>query len=229
MRYAVSVSARGTLTVRHARATAAAGTRAVTAPKFATCPGTSKSAPKSGNCPIGALRANKTLRLVVAAQIRTAAKAASQVTVIVAVTAPGLSQAEASVTAVVGPGTPSPGASSPSSLPSTPVPATTLSPLPGTTVTPNNLSGLFPVVTPGPKSSRAATHRHPARATRFTTTAAGQPIGARLIGPQLVGLVALAVAITLAVARLSLRRATPRAATRQDPPADQGPDPDRRS
>ncbi|MHB1434323.1 MAG: hypothetical protein ACYCVZ_19665 [Streptosporangiaceae bacterium] len=229
VRYAVSVSARGTLAIRHARATATAGSRVVTTPKFSTCPGTRKSAPKSGNCRIGALRANKTLKLVVAARIRTAAKAGAEVTVTVAVTAPGLSRAEASVTAVLGPGTPSPGASSPSPLPSTPVPTTTLSPLPGTTVTPNNLSSLFPVVTPGPESCRTATHRHRVRASRFTTAAAGQPIGARLIGPQLVGLVVLAVAITMAVARLSLRRATPPADTRQDPPADRASDPDRRS
>ena len=218
VRYAISVSARGSLAIRHARATATAGSRVVTTPKFAACPGTRKSAPKSGDCRIAALRANKTLKLVVAARIRTAAKAGSQVTVTVAVAAPGLSQAAASVTAVVGAGTPSPGATSPSPLPSTPVPTTTLSPLPGTTVTPNNLSSLFPVVTPGPKSSSAGTHRHPARAARFTTTAAGQPIGARLIGPQLVGLVVLAVAITMAVARLSLRRATPPTDARQDPP-----------
>ncbi|MDA8319572.1 MAG: hypothetical protein M0030_07170 [Actinomycetota bacterium] len=213
VRYAISISARGTLAIRHARATATAGSRVVTTPKFAACPGTRKSAPKSADCRIDALRANKSLKLVVAARIRTAARAGSQVTVTVTVTAPGLSQAAASVTAVVGAGTPSPGATTPS-----PIPTTTLSPLPGTTVTPNNLSSLFPVVTPSPKSSSAATHRHRTRAARFTTTAAGQPIGARLIGPQLVGLVVLAVAITMAVARLSLRRATPPTDARQDPP-----------
>ena len=67
-------------------------------------------------------------------------------------------------------------------------------------------AGLFPTVTPSPASAaasgNAAAHRTKARATAAGSTL---PLNTRLIGGQLAGLVILAAAIAIAVARLSFR------------------------
>jgi hypothetical protein len=71
-------------------------------------------------------------------------------------------------------------------------------------------AGLFPTVTPSPASAaasgNAAAHHAKARATSAGSTL---PLNTRLIGGQLAGLVILAAAITIAVARLSVRPQRP--------------------
>ncbi len=216
LRYVVSI--RGTLPARHVQATASVRTQTMTAPRFALCPGRRTTTSKVGTCTISTLRANKTLKLTIAARIRKKVTAGTQATLTIAVAAPGVSQAKTSITAVVGHSAPSP-------TPVTPSTSTaTLSPLPGTTVTPNNLSGLFPVVTPAPSPSQPGVRRRPGRSAGLTTTAAGQPIGSRLIGAQLVGLVVLAVAVILAIARLSLRRSVSLTRSEAHPTTDHLPD-----
>jgi hypothetical protein len=71
-------------------------------------------------------------------------------------------------------------------------------------------AGLFPTVTPTPSSAAAsgsaAAHRTKARATSAGSTL---PLNTRLIGGQLAGLVILAAAIAIALARLSFRPQRP--------------------
>jgi hypothetical protein len=71
-------------------------------------------------------------------------------------------------------------------------------------------AGLFPTVTPSP-SSAAASGNAAAHHTKARATAAGNtlPLNTRLIGGQLAGLVILAAAIAIAVARLSFRPQRP--------------------
>jgi hypothetical protein len=98
-----------------------------------------------------------------------------------------------------------------STLPGTTLPGTSLSTLPGGAFTsPTDPSGLFPTVSPttstsDPSGQAAKDPSHP-----DATTASGTlPLDSRLIGGQLIGLIVLAGAITIAIARLSLR--TPKA------------------
>jgi hypothetical protein len=89
----------------------------------------------------------------------------------------------------------------PPSLPALPDPA----PLTGS----SDPAGLFPTVTPSPSS--AAESAHAAHRTKVRATSAGNtlPLNTRLIGGQLAGLVILAAAIAIAVARLSFRPQRP--------------------
>jgi hypothetical protein len=69
-----------------------------------------------------------------------------------------------------------------------------------------NLGSDFPQVSPSPNvapTPSASTHQHPVEVTDLS---AGLPLDVRLIGGQVVGLAILAAAITIAVARLSLRK-----------------------
>ena len=69
-----------------------------------------------------------------------------------------------------------------------------------------NLGSDFPQVSPSPNVAPSASqsqHQHPVEVTDLS---AGLPLDVRLIGGQVVGLAILAAAITIAVARLSLRR-----------------------
>jgi len=100
-----------------------------------------------------------------------------------------------------------PGAGNGSNLPPPSVPGITN---PGVGVSnPNpagNLGSDFPQVSPSPNAAPSASesqHQHPVEVTDLS---AGLPLDVRLIGGQVVGLAILAAAITIAVARLSLRR-----------------------
>jgi hypothetical protein len=61
----------------------------------------------------------------------------------------------------------------------------------------------FPKVSPGPDSSTSAS------VIRVSDVSASFPLDTRLVGGQLIGLAVLAAAVTIAVARLSLRRQRP--------------------
>lgn len=173
-------------------------------PKFALCP-----AIHEASCSIGALPAYQAYELVVTDLIGKNATPGQQVSLTVDVQgqaappASGLSPAEATITTLVGSPTTSPspvdsgGAGDGSSLPSIPG-------FPGTTISPSGLSSLFPVVTPSPTPSngKASGKR---KVTKATSTASSLPIDPRLIGGQLAGLAVLMAAITMVVARLSLR------------------------
>jgi len=115
-----------------------------------------------------------------------------------------LSPAEAAITTVVGQASPSPSPSPSSTVPPT-LPPVTFPPQPGSAVSPTNLSGLFPVVTPSPTPSPTSSPQPGHSSAGITPTASTLPLDPRLIGGQLAGLAVLAAAITMVVARLSLR------------------------
>jgi hypothetical protein len=79
--------------------------------------------------------------------------------------------------------------------------------IPGLPSPAGNVGSAFPQVLPSPQPS-PNTVPH-ADAIRATDVSAGLPLNVRLIGGQLVGLAILAAAITIAVARLSLRGTRP--------------------
>jgi hypothetical protein len=100
------------------------------------------------------------------------------------------------------------------------IPATSLptGTVPGLGIQPTgNLGSAFPQVSPSPSptsATGAASHRP---STKTIDLSAGLPLDVRLIGGQVIGLAVLAAAITIAVARLSLRR-------QPQPPGEDGPD-----
>jgi hypothetical protein len=78
--------------------------------------------------------------------------------------------------------------------------------IPGLGVQPTgDLGSAFPQVSPTSSASAAADPRH-AHETHTVDLSAGLPLDVRLIGGQIIGLAVLAAAVTIAVARLSLRR-----------------------
>ena len=80
--------------------------------------------------------------------------------------------------------------------------------IPGLPNPSGNLGTAFPQVSPSPGHSAAKSHgRHP---VNIIDLSAGLPLDVRLVGGQLIGLAVLAAAVTIAVARLSLRRQPPR-------------------
>jgi hypothetical protein len=173
-------------------------------PHFTLCP-----AAHGTTCSIGALPANQAFELIVTDQVRAKASAGTPITLAVTVSGASLSPAEAAVTTVLGHGSQTP----PSTPPSTPLPTlppSTLAPIPGATITPAGLSGLFPTVTPQASPSSKASHAR--KLAGITQTSSALPLDPRLIGGQLAGLAVLAAAITMVVARLSLRTQTSGAA-----------------
>jgi hypothetical protein len=100
-----------------------------------------------------------------------------------------------------------PGAGDGSNLPPPNVPGITN---PGVGVSnPNptgNLGSEFPQVSPSPNVSPSTSESHHQHPVEVTDLSAGLPLDVRLIGGQVVGLAILAAAITIAVARLSLRK-----------------------
>jgi hypothetical protein len=71
-----------------------------------------------------------------------------------------------------------------------------------------NAGSAFPTVLPSPSPSPTTLPQ--ARSIMARDVSAGLPLNVRLIGGQLVGLAILAAAVTIAVARLSLRKQRPR-------------------
>lgn len=103
-------------------------------------------------------------------------------------------------------------------------PPATLPTISGTGISPTNPSGLFPTVqaspTPG-TGSLGLPHAKPRGAQRAADVAATVPVDARLIGGQLAGLAVLAGAVTIAIARLSLRTPKPDDGPDAKPPPQQ--------
>jgi hypothetical protein len=190
-----------TVKSRQITASVSRGGQAIDKPKFTLCPAVHRT-----TCSIGSLPAYQALELLVTDHIRKAATPGEQITLTVVVqgvtqspSGGALSPAEAAVSTMLNEASPSPTVppgtgSFPSSAPG----------LPGTTVTPGSITNLFPVVTPS--HSPAAPSGHGKRkVTKVTSTASSLPLDPRLIGGQLAGLAVLAAAITMVMARLSLR------------------------
>jgi hypothetical protein len=70
-----------------------------------------------------------------------------------------------------------------------------------------DLGSAFPQVSPSPSAAASGAATQSGHATTKTVDlSAGLPLDVRLIGGQVIGLAVLAAAVTIAVARLSLRR-----------------------
>jgi hypothetical protein len=79
--------------------------------------------------------------------------------------------------------------------------------IPGLGVQPSgDLGSAFPQVSPSPSASASASASANGNETKTVDLSAGLPLTVRLIGGQVIGLAVLAAAVTIAVARLSLRK-----------------------
>jgi len=79
--------------------------------------------------------------------------------------------------------------------------------IPGVGVQPaGDLGSAVPQVSPSASAAASAAAAQHGHATRTVDLSAGLPLDVRLIGGQVIGLAVLAAAVTIAVARLSLRR-----------------------
>lgn len=194
-----------TVKSRQVTASVSANGRATFKPAFALCP-----SDHGTTCRVGSLPAFQALELLVTDYIGRKAHPGEQVGLTVVVqgvaqssSSPPLSPAEAAVSTVLGQPTSSP-TLPPGTGTGTGFPPTG-SGLPGTTVSPGPISSLFPTIspTPNPQASKARSAKR--KVTRTTSTASSLPLDSRLIGGQLAGLAVLVAAITMVVARLSLR------------------------
>jgi hypothetical protein len=179
----------------------------VVAPKFTVCP------QHNGDvCTVGDLPTSQSNEIVAAARVRDAASAGEQITLTATANGTGATSFHASATiGVVASSSTSPPPADPGgTVPGSTLPGTSLPPLPsGAFTSPTDPSGLFPTVSPSSGSSAAPSQaKRDPKQSDATTASATLPINSRLIGGQLAGLVLLASAITIAIARLSLR--TPR-------------------
>jgi hypothetical protein len=175
----------------------------VAAPKFTVCP-----QPKNEVCTVGDLLTRQSEELVAAARVSDAASVGEKVTLTATVKASKATSFHAQATiSVVAPSTPTPSTSS--TEPGDSLPGASLPDLPdGGLTSPSNPSGLFPTVSPASSPGGSGKTRRGHNDPGATTTSAILPINTRLIGGQLIGLIVLASAIAIAIARLSLR--TPR-------------------
>jgi hypothetical protein len=79
--------------------------------------------------------------------------------------------------------------------------------IPGVGVQPTgDLGSAFPQVSPSASAAASASAAQHGHQTQTVDLSAGLPLDVRLIGGQVIGLAVLAAAVTIAVARLSLRR-----------------------
>jgi hypothetical protein len=79
--------------------------------------------------------------------------------------------------------------------------------IPGLGIQPSgDLGSAFPQVSPSPVASASGPASQHGHETQTVDLSAGLPLDVRLIGGQIIGLAVLAAAVTIAVARLSLRR-----------------------
>ncbi len=182
----------------------------VAAPRYSVC------SQHSGDvCTIGTLPTGQSDELVAGVKVGAAAAAGKKITLTATAKGTKATSFRAAATVDI---TAAPKAAPAPSDPGSTLPAETLPALPfntlsgGTTLTsPTDPSGLFPTVSPSPASSAvssASEQKKDPKQSDAKTVSAILPLNSRLIGGQLAGLVVLATAIAIAIARLSLR--TPR-------------------
>jgi hypothetical protein len=170
------------------------------APKFTVCPSISGATCKLGNMAVG-----QADELEATVPVKAQAGLGDELQLTAQVSAPGATQFSSTATDVVVL-TPTPSAGG-SSL-TLPVPGV-LPAIPGTGISPTNPSGLFPTVGASPTTGTGSLGLPPAQprgTLRAANTAAAVPLDAQLLGGQVIGLVVLAGAVTIAIARLSLRK-----------------------
>ena len=186
-----------TATANKVTASAAWSAQAMRRPRFTLCPAAHRT-----TCSIGRLPANEAFELIITDRVRGTATAGEPMTLTVSISGTSLSPAVATITTIVG--------QTSAFNPAPPLPPP-LAPIPGTTISPAGLSGLFPVVTPQTSPPATPKPTHTGKLAGITQTSSALPLDPRLIGGQLAGLAVLAAAITMVVARLSLR--TPQTAS----------------
>jgi hypothetical protein len=186
-------------------------------PGFTICPSAS-----GATCSIASLPVGDVYELLADVPVTTDAALGTDIDLTVTATASGATSGSSDATdVVVAPNTAasSSGSSGSSDDSSSAVPPlVSLPPIPGTSVTATNPTILFPTVSPSPTNSSLglppAKVHHTVNAA---ATAYAVPIDPRLLGAQIVGLVALAGAITIAIVRLSLRKPVPATPQPTDP------------
>lgn len=187
-------------------------------PSFTICP-----TPSGATCTMDSLPVGDVYELLATVPTTTDATPDTDIALTVSVAAAASSPDSGSGTdVVVAPTSTTNGSGSTGTTSSTntTVPALeTLPTIPGTGVTATNPSDLFPTVSPSPSSGSLGLP--PAKVHHVVAAADAAyavPIDPRLLGAQLVGLVALAGAITIAIVRLSLRKPLPTTPGPVEPP-----------
>jgi hypothetical protein len=185
-------------------------------PSFTICPSAS-----GATCTLGSLPVGDVYELLASVPTTSDAPLDTDIQLTASATATGASSDSASASdVIVSPAAASSGSSSSSgtedALDDVP-PLISLPPIPGTGVTAVNPSELFPTVTPSTGSGSLGLPSATAHSTvRAAEAAYAVPVDTRLLGAQIVGFLALACAVTIAILRLSIRK--PQPAT--PPPAD---------
>jgi hypothetical protein len=178
----------------------------VGAPEFTVCP-----AARGATCTVGNLPVGQADELEVAVKVNASAARGEHVRITAKASAAGATSFAASATDLVEvspTSSPATGPTSPTGPPVGQVPAP-LPTLSGTGVSPTDPSGIFPTVGASPTTGTGSLGLPPARpraVVHARTAAATVPLDARLLSGQLAGLAALAGAVTIAIARLSLRK-----------------------
>lgn len=181
-------------------------------PTFSVCAPSGKS-----KCTVSGLNAGN--KVEVQAELAAPARPAKHVTLTAtASSAQASNSATASATVDIKPknspnptSSPTPGTGDGGTLPAVGLPGgTTIPPGLGVGVQPSgDLGSAFPQVSPSPGATGTAAPSQE-QSTKAIEVSAGLPLDVRLIGGQIIGLAVLAAAVTIAVARLSLRRQPPR-------------------
>ncbi|MGB6457279.1 MAG: hypothetical protein WBH47_22650 [Streptosporangiaceae bacterium] len=187
-------------------------------PSFTICPSASDS-----TCTIASMPVGQVDELLASVPVTTDAPLGTDIELTVTATATGATSDSSSATDdVVAPTTASTSDASSNVSSEEVPPLVSLPPIPGTGVTATNPSDLFPTVSPS--QSTESLGLPPAKSRRIAHAADAAyavPIDPRLLGAQIVGLMALVGAVTIAIVRLSLRKpqlAQPQKADPLDPP-----------
>ena len=184
-------------------------------PSFSICPAAS-----GATCTMASLPVGDVYELLASVPTTTSATPDTDIVLTVSVAATGSSpDSESGTDVVVAPTstTSSSGSGSDDSSSAVP-PLESLPTIPGTGVAAINPSDLFPTVSPS--ASNGSLELPPAKVHHVVAAADSAyavPVDPRLLGAQLVGLVALAGAITIAIVRLSLRKPLPASQRPADP------------
>jgi hypothetical protein len=177
-------------------------------PSFSICPSAS-----GATCTIASLPVGQVYELLASVPVTSDAPTGTGIELTVTATATGdLSDSSnatdtvvSSSTAAAGSG--SGGDSSADSAGDVVPPLISLPAIPGTGVTATDPTDLFPTVNPSASSGSLGLPKAQARhVTHAAQTAYAVPVDPRLLGAQIIGLVALAGAVTIAIVRLSLRK-----------------------
>jgi len=208
--YAIWVWSTGAVS-HGAKVTVSVGNAAnVAAPRFTVCPQRNGAV-----CTVGDLPTNQSAEIVAATHVAAAASVGERITLTATARAGGATSFHANATiGVVSSSSVAPPLPPVPIVPGGTLPGASLPPLPsGAFTTPADPSGLFPTVSPtsgtsasSPSQAQAKKDPKPPEAA---TVSATLPFNTRLIGGQLAGLVVLASAITIVIARLSLRAPRP--------------------